>query len=58
MSRVERGTYTLSATTDLEFPAAVERVREELAAEGFGVLCEIDVRATLKKTLGVERSRI
>ena len=47
--------YTLSATTDLGFAAATERVREELKAEGFGVLCEIDVQATLKEKLGVDR---
>ena len=47
--------YTLSATTDLGFAVATERVREELEAEGFGVLCEIDVQATLKKKLGVDR---
>jgi uncharacterized protein (DUF302 family) len=47
--------YTLTATTDLPFADAVERVRAELADAGFGVLCEIDVQATLRAKLGVER---
>jgi uncharacterized protein (DUF302 family) len=47
--------YTLTATSPLPFGEAVERVREELKAEGFGVLCEIDVQATLREKLGVER---
>jgi uncharacterized protein (DUF302 family) len=47
--------YTLTTSTELTFSEAVARVREELAAEGFGVLCEIDVQATLKKKLGVDR---
>lgn len=38
----------------LSFPDAVTKVREELSKEGFGVLTEIDVRATLKKKLNVE----
>jgi len=46
--------YTLSATTELPFAEAVERVREELKVDGFGVLCEIDVQATMKAKLGVE----
>jgi uncharacterized protein (DUF302 family) len=46
--------YTLTTTTDIPFPEAVERVRTELREEGFGVLCEIDVRATLNEKLGVE----
>ena len=46
--------YTLSATTTLSFHDAVERVRDELKADGFGVLCEIDVQATLKEKLGVD----
>ncbi|HLY94020.1 MAG TPA: DUF302 domain-containing protein [Gaiellaceae bacterium] len=46
--------YTLSATTELGFTEAADRVREELKTEGFGVLCEIDVQATLKAKLGVE----
>ncbi len=47
--------YSVSTTTELGFAEAVDRVREELAREGFGVLCEIDVQATLKQKLGVER---
>jgi uncharacterized protein (DUF302 family) len=46
--------YTLSAATTLGFTEAAERVREELKAEGFGILCEIDVQATLKEKLGVD----
>ena len=46
--------YTLSATTALSFPDAVERAREELKVEGFGVLCEIDVQATMHAKLGEE----
>jgi uncharacterized protein (DUF302 family) len=54
MSRVG-SSYTLTTTTSLGFEQAVKRVREELAADGFGVLCEIDVRATLKQKLDVDR---
>ncbi len=46
--------YTLSTTTALSFDRAVDRVRDELKQEGFGVLCEIDVQATLRARLGVE----
>ena len=46
--------YTLSTTTEHPFAAAVERVRAELKAEGFGVLCEIDVQATLREKLDVD----
>src|ERR687887_608391 len=47
--------YTLTSPTPLPFAEAVERVRTELKNEGFGVLCEIDVAATLKDRLGVDR---
>lgn len=46
--------YTLSTTSELDHADAVESVRDELQAEGFGVLCEIDVQATLKEKLGVD----
>jgi uncharacterized protein (DUF302 family) len=47
-------TYTLSEKTTLPFDEAVRSVREELKTEGFGVLCEIDVQATLKEKLGID----
>jgi uncharacterized protein (DUF302 family) len=46
--------YTLTATTDTPFAQAVERVVAELKAQGFGVLSEIDVQATLREKLGAE----
>lgn len=46
--------YTLTAHTDAGFAETVERARVELKEEGFGVLCEIDVQATLKEKLGVD----
>ncbi len=46
--------YGLSVATDLPYERAVERTREELSNEGFGVLTEIDIRNTLREKLDVE----
>jgi uncharacterized protein (DUF302 family) len=46
--------YTLTGSTTLSFADAVARVRETLQDEGFGVLTEIDVQATLRAKLGEE----
>jgi uncharacterized protein (DUF302 family) len=46
--------YYFEKTVDYSFDEAVEKVTEELKKEGFGVLTEIDVQATLKKKLDVD----
>ncbi len=46
--------YELGKSVSLPYEQAVERTRTALQKEGFGVLTEIDVQATLKKKLGVD----
>ena len=46
--------YGLAVTVPLAYEQSVEAVRHALQAEGFGVLTEIDVRATLKQKLDVD----
>lgn len=46
--------YAFSVSVPLSISEAEEVVRRELAAEGFGVLTEIDVRATLRQKLALE----
>lgn len=50
-------TYVHAKTLDLPFDDAVARTREALAAEGFGVITEIDVQKTLKTKIGVDFRR-
>jgi len=46
--------YYIAKTVTGGFPAIVERVIEALKAEGFGVLTEIDVKATMQKKLNID----
>ena len=46
--------YTFGKTVALDPAAAQQKVTEALSKEGFGVLTEIDVSATMKKKLGLE----
>lgn len=49
--------YYFGKTVDRSFDEAITRATEALKAEGFGVLTEIDVKATLKKKLDVDFRR-
>jgi len=47
--------YGFTTTFNGSFDDAVTRVTEELSKEGFGVLTEIDVKATMKKKLDLDK---
>jgi uncharacterized protein (DUF302 family) len=47
-------TYYFSKIVESDFDAAVGRAKAALESEGFGILTEIDVKATLKKKLDVD----
>jgi uncharacterized protein (DUF302 family) len=46
--------FGFGKVVDLDFGSAIDRVSAELATEGFGVLTDIDVAATMHKKLGIE----
>lgn len=46
--------FTMTATVEAPYDATVARVRELLGDAGFGVLTEIDIRATMKAKLDVD----
>jgi uncharacterized protein (DUF302 family) len=49
--------YAIGTTLAASYDETVPRVKAALKDEGFGVMSEIDVQATLKEKLGVERGR-
>lgn len=46
--------YGYARSLEMPFAEVVERAREALKAQGFGVLCEIDIKEKLREKLGVE----
>ncbi|HEY5115320.1 MAG TPA: DUF302 domain-containing protein [Nakamurella sp.] len=53
-SEVASGTYAIAVTVPRPFGELLAATRDALAAQGFGVLTEIDMQATLKTKLGVD----
>ena len=47
--------YGFGTTVPLSYEEAVQRVRDALKAEGFGVITEIDMRQVLHEKLGIEK---
>ncbi len=52
---MEKTRYGIIVKTNLGIEEAEEKIRASLAEEGFGILTEIDVAATLKKKLDIDR---
>lgn len=52
--RPQHSKYGFSKTVDLSYAVAVEQTRAALQKEGFGVLCEIDIKEKLREKLGVD----
>jgi uncharacterized protein (DUF302 family) len=52
--QLQHSRYGFSKTVDLPYEVAVEKTRAALQLEGFGVLCEIDIKEKLKEKLGVD----
>jgi uncharacterized protein (DUF302 family) len=51
---METTLYSYYKTVDMSYQEAIDKVTEVLKKEGFGILTEIDVKATLKKKLDVD----
>ncbi len=53
-TQTQASKYGIERTVDRPYDETVAAVRDALAEQGFGVLTEIDVRATLKTKLDVD----
>ena len=52
--QLQHSKFGFSKTVNLSYEEAVEKARGALKEEGFGVLCEIDMKEKLKEKLGVD----
>src|SRR5690606_12295964 len=46
--------YYFNTTIEIDFEQAIDKVKDELKKEGFGVLTEIDVKDTFRKKLNID----
>ena len=53
-AQLQHSRFGFSKTIELPYEKAVEKTRGALKDEGFGVLCEIDLKEKLKEKLGVD----
>jgi len=53
-AHASRSSYGFKRSVELPYAEAVERARAALQQEGFGVLCEIDIKDKLREKLGVD----
>ncbi|MCL4466078.1 MAG: DUF302 domain-containing protein [Chloroflexi bacterium] len=51
---IERTAYGFGVKTKLPYEQAIEQTKAALKEQGFGVLCEIDVRKTMKEKLDAD----
>lgn len=54
MATTQRSSYGFGATVPLPYAEAVEKTREALKEQGFGILSEIDVQKTMKEKRGID----
>lgn len=54
---MELSSYGITTRIDVPYEEAVEKVKSALKEEGFGILTEIDVQATLKQKLGIDTEK-
>lgn len=52
--QIQHSKFGFTKTINLPYTEAVEKARSALKDEGFGVLCEIDLKEKLKEKLGVD----
>jgi uncharacterized protein (DUF302 family) len=57
MSQAKKGPYGYARTVDMPYEQAIERITATLKEQGFGILTEIDVKATLKKKIDKDFTR-